>query len=67
MGLTELESRCLKSYGPSGSTGENISVLLPASRGCLQALARSPVFYLQSQQCSIFRSVSLLLPPHLLL
>lgn len=44
-----------------GSTGESLPP--PDPRGPLHSLAFGPCLHLQSQQCNIFQSLSLTLPP----
>lgn len=59
MGLTGLKSRCLK--GPIRSEGpkEANSLPFPVSGGHVHVLSCGSIFHLQSQRCSIFKSLTL--------
>lgn len=63
MGITRLKFRCQQGCVDSGgSSRESISLHFLVSRGHLHSLADSSFFHFESQQRSIFRSLSCL--PH---
>ena len=52
------KQRLLVNFGFGGSKTKSVFLSFPVSRGCLNSLAHRPFFHLQSQLCSIFKSVS---------
>lgn len=58
-GFMELRSRYQQSFAPSEAYGgKSVFILFPASRGCLYFLTYGLFFHLQTQWCSIFKSLS---------